>query len=418
MAVISLSVDDEHASLALRESVALDEAVIPKVLRSLVSHRNISAAVVTSTCMRTLIVVESDRFHGAIDEITDTLCEITTLAPEDFQDALTIHFDRGVANHLFAVAAGLKSVVPGEYEILGQLRRALDRAQEEHVASPALVELFQRAITSGRRVRNETTIARGTTSFAHAAVTSALAHDTNSDHRAVVVGAGQLATGIVRSLLGSDRVSEIVVVNRTLARATELVAQVDAAQIRVSELDGLHDHVAQASMVFVAANVPAPILTTAQLAQRTSPLLAVDLAMPHGIERHVDQLDAITRIDIDSLKVQVDRALDDRRDAIAAAEEIVRLDVEKFLDDQRARGAAALVTELREHFDDIVERELERRASDLEGLTGEQIDVLRSVVRSVVAKIAHRPTTALKESAGTDHGARLSDATRQLFDLS
>jgi len=92
--------------------------------------------------------------------------------------------------------------------------------------------------------------------------------------------------------------------------------------------------------------------------------------------------------------------------------------VEKFLDDQRARGAAALVTELREHFDDIVERELERRASDLEGLTGEQIDVLRSVVRSVVAKIAHRPTTALKESAGTDHGARLSDATRQLFDLS
>ena len=192
MALLSVSLDDEHASLALRERVALNDESAAKVLRTLLSHRNITAAVVVSTCMRTLVVVESERFHGAIDEITSTLAEVTGTDLADFDNALTIHFDRGVASHLFTVAAGLRSVVLGEFEILGQLRRSLERAQDEHVTSSALTELFQRAIASGRRVRHETTIARGTTSFAHAAVEAAFAVTKPEGIHAVVVGAGQL----------------------------------------------------------------------------------------------------------------------------------------------------------------------------------------------------------------------------------
>jgi len=113
----------------------------------------------------------------------------------------------------------------------------------------------------------------------------------------------------------------------------------------------------------------------------------------------------------------VERALGDRRDAIDDAQRIVSEDVERFLNEQRARGAAAIVRDMREHFDEVIANELTRRQHDLDGLTTEQREMVVSLVRSVVAKIAHRPTVALKEAAGTDQGTRLSEATRNLFDL-
>ena len=125
----------------------------------------------------------------------------------------------------------------------------------------------------------------------------------------------------------------------------------------------------------------------------------------------------VRRIDIGDLRDRVGQALGDRREAIDDAQQIVADDVEKYLNDQRARGASAIVSELRDHFDDVVASEMSRRESDLEGLSAEQRERVGSILRSVVAKIAHRPTVVLKEAAGTDQGTRLSEATRTLFDL-
>ena len=149
MALISVGIDHEHASLDLLERATVPEHEWAKMLRTLVSHRNIHEAVFVSTCLRTEVVAVIDRFHGAIDEITDTLAEATGLAPIEFEDRLTVNFEHDVAHHLFSVAAGLKSVVPGEFEILGQLRRALDLAVEEHSAGNEVTDIFQRAIASG-----------------------------------------------------------------------------------------------------------------------------------------------------------------------------------------------------------------------------------------------------------------------------
>jgi glutamyl-tRNA reductase len=109
--------------------------------------------------------------------------------------------------------------------------------------------------------------------------------------------------------------------------------------------------------------------------------------------------------------------LGDRREAVDDAQRIVAEDVEKYLNDQRARGASAIVSDLRERFDEVVASEMTRRDSDLDGLTPEQREKVASILRSIVAKIAHRPTVVLKEAAGTDQGTRLSEATRTLFDL-
>ncbi len=420
MALIAVGLDHEGASLDLLERATVLEHEWVKVLRTLVGHRNIHEAVFVSTCLRTEVVAVIDRFHGAIDEITATLSEVTGLAPAEFEEHLSVHFDRGVANHLFSVAAGLRSVVPGEFEILGQLRRAIELASDEHVAGPTLTDLFQRALASGRRVRNETNIARGTTSFAHAAVEmtiESLGREADGS-TVVVVGAGQLASGVVRSLLASPvGIGRVVICNRTLSRARELSSAISDDRVVVSTLDELHDQLSLARSVVVAAEVPAPLITLDSLRARTAPLLAMDLAVPRGVARDVDTLSGVERIDIGTLHTRVNQALDDRRDAVAAAEGIVAADVEKYLEDQRARGAAVIVSDLRAHFDSLAAAEFSRRASEIDALGNEEADLLRSVVRSVVAKIAHRPTTALKEAAGTDQGARLSEAVRTLFDI-
>lgn len=420
MALISVGLDHEHASLDLLERATVVEHEWSKVLRALMSQRNIHEAVFVSTCLRTEVVAVIDRFHGAIDEITDTLVDATGLAKDEFADRLTIHFDRGVANHLFSVAAGLKSVVPGEFEVLGQLRRALELAADEQTAGPELNELFQRAISSGRRVRNETQIARGTTSFAQAAVTMAtqeLGVDLD-DADVVIIGAGQLAGGIAKSLFNLPvQLRRLTICNRTVERAEQLRNEINDIRVDVASLDEIAQRITSARLVVAAIEVSTPIVTRQDLAQCTQQVLFVDLGIPRAIASDIGDLSNVRRIDIGDLRERVEQALGGRHEAIEAARDIITGDVEKYLLNQRARGAATIVSELREYFDEVVEEEMQRRLHDLGDLTSAQRESIASLVRSVVAKIAHRPTVALKEAAGSDQGMRLSEATRNLFKL-
>lgn len=420
MALISVGIDHEHASLDLLERASIPEHEWSKVLRTLMSQRNVHEAVFVSTCLRTEVVAVIDRFHGAIEEITHTLAEATDLAPEAFVDHLTVNFDRGVATHLFSVASGLKSVVPGEFEVLGQLRRALELAVEEQTAGPEITELFQRAIASGRRVRNETTIARGSTSFAQTSVmmaTEDLGVDLDGSD-VLIIGAGQLASGIARTLLErSARLRRMTICNRTTERVERLRDELADPRVVVATLEDVATLATTARLVVAAVEVAAPIITRGDLARCHQEVLFVDLGLPRAIASDVSGLPNVRRIDIGDLHERVGQALVDRRDAVDDAQRIVADDVEKYLSDQRARGASAIVSDLRERFDEVVASEMARREGDLDDLTEGQREKVASILRTVVAKIAHRPTVVLKEAAGTDQGTRLSEATRTLFDL-
>ena len=420
MALISVGIDHEHASLDLLERASVPEHEWNKVLRTLMSQRNIHEAVFVSTCLRTEVVAVIDRFHGAIEEITHTIAEATELAPSEFADHLTVNFDRAVATHLFSVASGLKSVVPGEFEVLGQLRRALELATEEQTAGPEITELFQRAIASGRRVRVETPIARGSTSFAQASVmmaTDDLGVDLDGAE-VVIIGAGQLASGIARALLVRPaRLRRMTICNRTTAHGERLRDELSDPRVAVATLDDVTSLITTARLVVAAVEVSSPVITRADLERCEEDVLFVDLGLPRAVASDVSGLTNVRRIDIGDLRERVGQALGDRREAIDDAQRIVGDDVEKYLSDQRARGASAIVSELREYFDDVVANEMSRREGDLEGLTPDQREKVASILRSVVAKIAHHPTVALKEAAGTDQGTRLSEATRTLFDL-
>lgn len=419
MTLLSVGIDHEHADLDLLEAVAIPEDRSAKVLRALVESPNVTEAVLLSTCLRTEVYASIDRFHGAVEEITALIAASAGRPEDDLRDRLTIHFDRGVAGHLFAVATGMCSVVPGEYEVLGQVRRALERAVDEGTAGVELTDLFQRAVATGRRARHETAIARGTTSFAVATVDLARTElDGRLDgSRVVVVGAGQLAEGVVRSLVSIASVSAIVVANRTLSRAAALANATGDPRVTAVALDRLASVVRDASLVVTAIESPEPVLAAADLAGRTAPLLIIDLGVPRVVAHDVATVDGVRHLDLSDLHAVVNRSLDERRESLDAVEAIVAEEADRWHEDRRTRGAAAIVRELRERFEAIRSQEVARHRGELVGLSETDRAAVEALTRALVAKLLHTPTVALKEATGTDRGHRLTEATRTLFDL-
>jgi glutamyl-tRNA reductase len=428
VSVVVIGLQHKHAPLALLEAVAIGDADLHKVLTALSHRRNLQETVVLSTCLRTEVYSVVDRFHDAVAEVYEVLSEHSGVPVDELATHATVRFDDDVTSHLFSVAAGLESTVVGESEVIGQVRRAFEQAREEGVSGPVLSALFQHALQTGKRVRTETGIARGTTSFAHAAVTVARGGDGNGlrDKRVVVVGAGGMGLGVSRALCDIPAPAaprSIVVVNRSPARAEELVQQAGLSdpskpsKLRAGPLEGVHSELAEADVVLTAVAAESHVLTAAHFSGVAHPMLVIDLGVPRNVDPVVATLAPITLLDMDTLSASVSQALGERQEESVAARSIISDEVERFRTASRQRGAAPVIAALRARLESLRESELERhraQLADLREAEWEQVDV---ATRAVMAKILHEPTMLLKETAGTPRGERLVEALRILFDL-
>jgi glutamyl-tRNA reductase len=424
VSVVVIGLQHTQAPLPLLEASAVSDADLHKTLRALNHRRNVEEAVVLSTCLRTEVYAVVDRFHDAVAEIYDVLSEHSHLSVEELSEHATIRFDDDVTSHLFSVTSGLESVVTGETEVVGQVRRAFERAQEEGTSGPVLSALFRHALQTGKRVRTETGISKGTTSFAYAAVTVARGDDQAGlrGARVVVVGAGDMGLGVCRALSDiapADAPQRVVVVNRSAARARDLVrrAATGSFEMRAAPLGQVAAELAQADVVLTAVAADSHVLSAADFARVTDPLLVIDLGVPRNVEPAVAALDGVTLLDMDALSVSVARALGDREEESVAARGIVADEVDRYRSASRQRGAAPIIASLRSRLETLRVAELERHRAQLADLSEEEWDHVDAATRSALAKMLHEPTVLLKETAGTPRGERLVEALHILFDL-
>ena len=329
-------------------------------------------------------------------------------------------FDDAVTGHLFEVAAGLRSSVLGETEVLGQVRRALERAQAEHASGPVLSSLFRHAVQTGRHVRTTTAIAQGTTSLSHVAVELAASRLGGSlaGRHVVVVGAGEMGEGMVQALAGHGDLAQVVVANRTVGRASTLAAQVGGTGVGLGRARATP--LASADVVFVSTAASLPVLDAELLgpasaaraaAAGTAPLVVVDLGVPRNVDPAVGGLAGIDLLDMDDLTEHAERAMAGRRAELSAAQEIVAHEVERYRAEERARGAAPVVSALRSPRRGAAPRRARsasgpvvgaRRAAMARGGLGRRATCWPSCSTS--------PTVAVKEAAGTPRGERLVEA--------
>lgn len=441
MSVVVVGLEHREAPLDLLERVALGDHDVAKVLGTLRDRANIQEAVILSTCLRTEVYAVVDRFHDAVHEIQELFAERAGLSMEEVEPHCVVRFDDDVATHLFSVASGLESAVPGEGEVLGQVRRALERAQGEQAAGPVLADLFRHAVRTGKRVRTDTAIARGTTSFAHAAVELAEAQRDGGlvGSCVAVVGAGTMGTGVFEalcSLPAGRRPAEVIVANRSVEKAEALVRAADGGGIAVRAIGttGLAGELGRVDVVVTAVEVgnarrnehlvdssPAHFLGLDDLApgrtRAERPLLVVDLGMPRNVDPASAEAPGVTLLDMDHLTSAVTRAMEERRGEAEQAAGIVAEEVARHRTAARARGAAPVVASLRSRLETVRQAELERRRGRFAGLSDADWEQVDEVTRAVLAKLVHQPTVVLKDTAGSPRGDRLVEALRALFDL-
>jgi glutamyl-tRNA reductase len=427
VSVVVVGIEQREAPLDLLEQVAVTEDALPKALATLRDRSNLSEAVIVSTCLRTEIYAVVERFHDGVAEIQDFMATMGDTTVETLTEHLTVRFDDDVADHLFTVASGLDSAVLGESEVLGQVRRAWEKAHRERASGPVLGALFRHAVETGKRVRSETAIARGITSLSHGAVALAAGWrpGTLSGARVLVVGAGEMGEGVAQAL-ASHHPASLVVANRTTDRVRTALARLPddlAAVSRATGLAGLADELAAADVVFTTVGTTHPIVERSLVEEvvghrsPATPLLVIDLGVPRNVEPSVAEVAGVTLLDMDSLRSAVADALSGRQGEVSQAREIVGDEVERYRVASRARGAAPVVSALRARVEDVRSIELDRQRSKRSDLTDEQWEQVDVVTRSTVAKLLHQPTVALKDAAGTPRGERLVEALRTLFDL-
>ena len=394
-------------------------ADLPKALHDLASAEHLSESVLLSTCNRTEVYAYAERFHGGYADIRELLARHSGLPPETVADELYSHHDVDAVQHLFSVAAGLDSVVVGEHEILGQVRDAWQAARDEGTVGAVLEPLFRRAVVAGKKVRATTGISHGIASLSHAAV--ALAQErlgALAGRRVLVLGAGDVATGTLKSLAGAGA-ADIAVANRTPERAEAAAASCGG---RAVALDEVEPALVAADVVITTTGATDIVLEHSDIDEVMTrrggaELLIVDVAVPRDVDPAVRGLLGVTLLDMDDLGDFVRQGRAGREQEIDSVRAIVDDEVEHYLIEASAREVAPLIAALRARAHQVTTAELDRHTSRLIGLSAAQRVAVESLLRGVVNKLLHEPTVRLKDAAGHARGDRLAEALRDLFDL-
>ncbi len=404
MSVVLVGISHHRAPVELRERAALEPQRAGELAQRLAGEQG--EAVCLSTCNRTELYLG----HESAEE-AEQKAEAALLALEvELGPALYRLRDEAAALHLFRVAAGLDSMVPGEGEILGQVRVA----HEVGAAGPLLDRLFRQALHAGRKARTQTAIGESPASVSSAA--AALAEQVFGDlrGRAIgVVGAGKVGELAVRSLV-SRGTTIAFVANRTAERAGKLAERFGADALALEELAAA---LPRADVVLSSTSAPGWILTRDQVegalpARKGRPLFFIDLAVPRDLDPAIHELDGCYLYDIDDLEAVVAETLAGRRREAERAEMIVAAEADRFREWQASLDVVPAIASLRAKAEEIRAAELQRaKLSDAERRAAE------SVTAAVLNKLLHLPTIRMKQAAAAADGVIYADAVRHLFGL-
>jgi glutamyl-tRNA reductase len=382
------------APIELRERVALEPA------RAAALARDLGDAVCLSTCYRTELYLADASVERAVASLEE-------LADEPLDSVVYRLHDEAAAMHLFRVAAGLDSLVPGEGEILGQVRSAYDAASP----GPLLDRVFRQALQIGKRVRTETAIGENPASVPAAA--AALAQQVFGDlrgRRVLLVGAGRMGE-LASANLSSRGATIAYVANRSNAPALDLAGRLGARPIGLDEVPGILGDV---DVVLASTSAPGTVVSAGDVpARRHQPLFFIDIAVPRDVDPAVHELDGCYLYDIDDLEAVVAETLSVRRDAATHAEELVAEEAERFREWQASLEVVPAITSLRARAEEIRAAELAK----LGHLSGDERRRVESVTAQILNKLLHLPTVRMKEAAAANEGAAYADAVRHLFGL-
>ena len=445
MSVLVVGLSHSSAPVTTLERAVVTGDALAKLLRDVHLAENVAGSLVLSTCNRVEVYAEVDRFHPGLAAICELLARHSGLSLGELTSSAYVRYEDGAATHLLSVACGLESMVVGESQILGQVRRAVKLARQHGTLSRELSDLTRLALRAGRRARAETSIDAAGQSLVTLGLD--LAAGLRGGPRALarasvlVIGAGSMSSLAVATAVRQGA-GQVVVVNRTPARATRLAARYGASAASLSELP---DRIAAADVVVACTGAAGPVVTaelvTRALADRArrrqaakskrSPLVLLDLALPRDVETAAGELPDVALIDLEAIgaastaasfpspvgRGAAGSAWTAAMSASLAVRRIIAQELAAFMRADRAASVAPTVVALRAKAATVVEDELarlDRRLHDLDDRTRREI---AQTMGRIADKLLHGPTVRVKELAGAPGADSYEMALRVLFEL-
>lgn len=414
MSIIVVGVNQHTAPVAVREQLAVSPESLPGALAAL--RTQAAEGFLLSTCNR----VEA---YAVVEEATAGaahLQRVLAVRPRSSPSLLSaygyVHADAAAIRHLFAVAAGLDSLIVGEDQILAQIKAALETARAAGALGPVLYRLGHRALTAGKQVRSTTAISRRHLSVVSVALRLA-AQQTGDlrEQRVLIIGGGQTAELALKHLSGRPP-AQLIIINRTTARAVALARRYGA---EAQPWPALESALAGADVVVSCTSASEPVLSPATVARALArrpehPLLLLDLAVPRDIDAACAALPGVTLHDLDRLQTISADNHQQRAAEIVRAEAIISEAVEQFMAWWRTRAVVPAIASLRAQAEAIRDAEVARTLARLPDLTPAETAAVRYLAVALVNKLLHTPVTALKSAA---NAAELTAAAQQLFGL-
>jgi glutamyl-tRNA reductase len=421
MPIVLVGLNHRTAPIPLLERLAVGEEILPKALHQLSTFEHVLEGAILSTCNRVEVYALVSKFHGGAQDLRNFMSEFCHVAPEDFADHLYTYHDEAAVRHLFRVSCGIDSMVVGETEILGQVRRAYQVAQEERTVQRVLGGAFRQALSAGKRARTETEIARNPVSISSAAVElakRAFEGKTLEGMKVVIVGAGKMGR-LAAQALAQWGATDVTVVNRSEAKGQALAASFNAVSRRFDELQ---EAIAAADIVLSSTTAPGTVIERPMVERALSsrvgrPLFIVDIAVPRDVEPSVGDLDEVILRDIDDLKGVVESNRESRLGEVSKVEAIISEDLGKFDAWQHSTEIAPAIGALVERADVLRREEIEKLQRHLATMTPEQRDAVDHLTRRLVAKLLHDPITKARELSASAQGRSYLSALRELFEL-
>ncbi len=416
--LLAIGVSHKTAPLEVRERLALTEARAADFLRDLHGVPEIQEVVTISTCNRTeLYLVVNDPLE-AETTVLGMLARQASIRPTALSGAIYSHRNCDAARHLYRVSAGLESMIVGEDQIQGQVKRAYEAALAKETAGPLTNHLFRAALATGKRVRTETALGEGHLSLP--SVSAMLARDALGDlngRLAVVIGTGE-SSELAGRALGDAGASLVFVANRRRGRAVSLAERFGATSISFDELP---EALVRADVVVSATSSPHMLIEAQELAEvmrarEGRPMLMIDLAVPRDIDAACGDLDGVSLYDVDDLDAVAARTRRVRQGEARKAEGIVEEEIQSFATWLGSLEVLPTLAALRTHATQIAEQVVSENEGHWESASERDLERVEAIARAIINRLLHHPTARIKELRDDRVHARMA-LVRDLFGL-
>jgi glutamyl-tRNA reductase len=417
--LLAIGISHKTAPVEVRERLALTDARASEFVRDLHGASEIQEVVALSTCNRTELYLVVDDPVEAESTVLGMLARQASIRPTALTGAIYSHRNCDAARHLYRVTSGLESMIVGEDQIQGQVKRAYDAGLERETTGPLTNHLFKAALATGKRVRTETAIGEGHMSLP--SVSAMLAKETLGDlhgRRVVIIGTGESSELAARAL--ADAGGQLVfVATRRRDRAVSLARRFEAESVSFDELP---EALIGADIVVSATSSPHLLIEARELAEVQAqrderPLLIIDLAVPRDVDSACAEVVGVSLFDVDDLEAVVARNRKVRQGEARRAEGIVEEEIQSFATWLGSLEVLPTLAALRTHATEIAEQVVAENDGRWESASERDLERVNAMSRAIVNRLLHHPTLRIKELRDDRVHARMA-LVRDLFGLS